>query len=225
MLSFTKNKISDLSMKLSAEQIVRISKILLIDDEPPELINDLKKSGFSVDHEADLSPDNLHILERQHYNLVILDFGGVGSKMAGSKGEEGLSLLRYIKRRYPATIVLAYTSKALTTEHADFFRLADGVLLKDLGIGDSMEKIEEALAQAHEITNLWKGILHAAAIESGSKNDLDLQHKFVKYSDRPQKLESIRSRVAGSLTDESRSKVASMLFEKLVEVCVKGAIG
>ena len=219
---FTKHKIDELTIKLSRDEILRKSRILIIDDERPELIDDLEKARFTVDYVSDISKDNLDAIERHPYNLVILDFGGVGSSFGG---EQGLSILRHIKRVHPSVVVLAYTSKALTTEHADFFRLADGVLLKDLGIGESMEKIEDALIKAHDIKNLWKGLLYAAGVEASSKQDFDLQDGFVRGIDKPKKWNTIRSKFSTSLDSEIGKKAALVVFEKLCELVVKSAIG
>ena len=98
----------------------------------------------------------------------MLDFGNVGKSFGA---DEGLSLLRHIKRVNPAIVVLSYTSRALSTVHADFYRHTDGVLAKDAGIAESLEKIEEGLKKAHSIDNVWLGLITLAGINPGSEED------------------------------------------------------
>ncbi len=221
-LGFRKRKIDEIKGKLSRDEILSKGRILLVDDEKPDLIEDLQRARLTVDYVSDISTSNLEVLDRHTYSLVVLDFGGVG---AGLGNEEGLSILRHIKRVYPATIVLAYTSKALTTEQSDFFRLADGVLLKDAGIAESLEKIEDALERSLDIKNLWKGMLHAAGIEPESSEDLELQDLFVRGLSDPSKLKVIGTKFAGFIKSEPAKKGASIAFEKLCEVALKSAIG
>src|SRR4051812_4790904 len=118
-----KHQIDELDIPpLSREDLLRRSRILVIDDERPDLIDDLKKRHFFVDHLPDITKENLDEIERPFYDLIILDFGNVGTSIGD---DHGLSILRHIKRINPTAMVLAYTSKALGTEHAEFFRMAD----------------------------------------------------------------------------------------------------
>jgi len=166
---FEKKTIASISQKLPRAELVRRSRILIIDDEIPELINDLKGARFSVDHVADIDTTNMDLIDKRIYDLILLDFGKIGSHFGD---DEGLSLLRHIKRINPTVVVLAYTSKALKSDHADFYRLPDGVLSNDAGITDSMEKIEEGLRKAHNIQNVWNGLLTVCDIKPNSEEDL-----------------------------------------------------
>ena len=100
--------------------------------------------------------------------MILLDFGDVGAAFGQ---DQGLSLLKHIKRVNPAIVVLSYTSKALETRHADFYRQTDGALAKDAGIQESLEKIEDALRKAHSIKNVWTGLLCLCDVTPGSAED------------------------------------------------------
>ncbi len=95
---FVKHKIEELELKLNRDDLIRRSRILIVDDEKPDLIDDLQKARFSVDYLPDVTPENLHELERSEYDLVILDFGNVGSRMGP---QQGLELMKHIKRVRP----------------------------------------------------------------------------------------------------------------------------
>ena len=204
MLSiFPKKTISSLTGKLPREELLRRSRILVIDDEPPDLLKDLKAARFSVEHVVDINNSNMDMIDRPFFDLILLDFGNVGTTFGN---DHGLSLLKHIKRVNPAVIVFAYTSKALRTEHADFYRLADGVLAKDAGIAESMEKIEDGLRKAHSLTNIWCGLLAVCDIAPGSKEDADLQDLLVRGLNSQSKMQKLRSEVMKVLSSEQRKK-------------------
>lgn len=219
---FKKESISNLTSKISREDLRRRSRILIIDDEKPELIEDLKAGHFAVDHVDDINKQNLDVIEAKYYDLILLDFGDVGSDLGK---DEGLSILRHIKRVNPAIIVLAYTSKALTVEHSDFFRMSDGTLAKDAGIQESMEHIEEALQKATSIENLWNGLLSVTGVTEGSDEDLELQDLFVRGLSKKSKMGKLKFKINEILQSAEAQKSATILLTKLVEVGVKGVVG
>lgn len=97
---FSKRSIDEVKVSLSRDELLRRSRLLVVDDERPEIVDDLKKARFSVDYESDITRDNMHVLESS-YDLILLDYGNVG-KSFGS--DEGLSLLKYIKRINPSVV-------------------------------------------------------------------------------------------------------------------------
>jgi len=219
----SKLRLDSIRNSLPREELVRRSRILVIDDERPELIDDLHRSHFSVDYEPDIKPENLaEVLDRRLYDLVLLDFGQVGEQLGR---EQGLSILRHIKRVNPAVVVLAYTSKALSAEQADFYRLADGVLPKDAGIADSMRRIEEALQTAHSVENIWRGVLAIAGVVPGSVTDKEWQDLLVRGIRNQSKLPKFRAELVSKVGPEIAQKIAIGLAEKLVEIGVRAAMG
>lgn len=219
---FKKNSINEIKINLSREDLLRRGRVLVIDDERPDLIDDLTDARFAIDYVPDITQKNLHLIDQPAHDLIILDFGSVGTEFGN---DEGLSLLRHIKRVNPSVVVYAYTSKALTIEHADFYRLADGTLQKDAGIGESTEKIEEGLKKALSIENLWSGMLNLAQIDAGSKEDLELQNSYVKALKKQNKIPALRAKIVTLLSSEGAKKIGMMVFEKLLEIGVKTVIG
>jgi DNA-binding response OmpR family regulator len=215
-------RLDSLAAPLSRDELLRRSRILVVDDERPDLIDDLEHAHFAVQYVADITKDNIDLIERPLYDLVLLDFGNVGNAFGH---DSGLSLLRHMKRVNPALVVLAYTSKSLGTEHADFYRLADGVLAKDDGIGESTQKIEEALRKAHSIDNLWKGVLAVAGIAPNSKQDLEWQALVVKGSKDRRKLAILKDKVRDAIGSEAAEKVITGLVGKILEVSLKAVLG
>jgi DNA-binding response OmpR family regulator len=219
---FKKHKIDEIEKRIPREDLLQRSRILVIDDEEPDLLADIRQSGFAVDYQPDITNINLSEVDKPKYDLIILDFGSVGTAFGP---DQGLSLLKHIKRVNPTAHILAYTSKALGTEHAEFFRLADGVLPKDAGISESMEKIEEALAKSRSIQNTWKGLLNAAGVVLGSKADEEWQDLFVRGLSKPKKLRALREKIVNSVSSEFGQGLSLMVLEKLIELAAKHTLG
>jgi DNA-binding response OmpR family regulator len=222
VFGFTKKKISEIKINLSREEIINRGRILIIDDERPDLIEDLEKARFSVNYVEDITKQNLNLIDQSTFDLIILDFGNVGKSFGA---DEGLSLLKHIKRVNPSTVVYAYTSKALGTKHADFYVLTDGYLQKDAGIGESTEKIEEGLRKAMSIENLWTGMLNIANIKPGSKEDLELQDLYVRALNKQTKIPALRGKVTSFFSNEEARKIGTTVLTKLLELGIKSVIG
>ena len=56
---FEKRRIDSLIVKMPREELVRRSRILIIDDERPELMDDLRAAHFSVDHVTDIGAEKI----------------------------------------------------------------------------------------------------------------------------------------------------------------------
>jgi DNA-binding NarL/FixJ family response regulator len=219
---FKSYKVEDLKTHLSREELIRRSRILIIDDERPDIIDDLKKAGFAIDYETDMTSDNMKIIENSVYDLLLLDYGNVG-KSFGT--HEGLDLLKHIKRVNPAIIILAYTSKNLSSDQADFYRLTDGVLSKDAGIQTSLEKIEEGLEKAHSIQNIWGSFLQIAGISVGSEEDKEWQNLYIKSFNSKKKLIKLKQKAAEVLKSDNSKKIGFALLEKGIELSIKHIFG
>ena len=213
-----RHKIDELDLKSSREDLLRRSRVLIVDDERPDLIEDLTQGGFAVDYQADITSGNMALVDKLKYDLIILDFKNVGVAFGP---DEGLDLLRHIKRVNPSVIVFAYTSKSLAPEHADFFRSADGVLKKDAGIAESLEKIEDGLRRARSIQNLWTSLLSIAGIQPGSKEDFEWQDLYVRGLTKHSKKESFRDKVLSTAGGEDGQQIGVFILEKLFEIGVK----
>lgn len=220
---FSKPKtITSISAPLTRDELLRRSRILVIDDQRPDIVDDLKKAHFAVDYEPDIDAGKIDLIDKQIYDLILLDFGNVG-RAFGS--DEGLSLLRHIKRVNPAVVVISYTSKALGASQADFYRLSDAVLSKDAGISESLEKIELELRRAHSIGNVWSGLLTVCGIQPGSKEDIKWQDLLVRGLNKKSKIEALKASVLKMLTSEQMQKTGTILLTKVIELAVKSSTG
>lgn len=156
--------LSTFDAALPREELIQKGRIAIIDDEDPLLIEHMRRSQFSVDH--DKTGDDLRNYEAQLYDVAIVDYYGVGQQLGAG---QGLDLLKHIRRVSPRTRLIAYTTRSLNASESEFFRLSHIVLPKDMGLGDSMNLIEDQLRKALSKEHLFEAILTKLSITSGEE--------------------------------------------------------
>lgn len=150
---------------MSRDVLIQSARILFVDDETPLLIAHLTKAGFSVDHDKTGDECEAQIVG-QSYDVAILDYSGVGTKYGE---EQGLDLLKFIRRVSPRTRIISYTSKALKSGESDFYRLSDQVLAKDAGLRESLEYVEEQIRKAFSKQYLFDSLMKKLELSSGTE--------------------------------------------------------
>jgi DNA-binding NarL/FixJ family response regulator len=151
--------------------------------------------------------------------LIILDFGGVGKKFGQ---DQGLSLLKHIKRVNPATIVLAYTSKSLPAEQSEFYRLTNGTLSKDAGIQESFSKIEDSLREALNIERIWAAVLQLVVKDPEDKKEL--QATLMKCL-KKNKFDNLNEQLAHHVGAAIKDTLVGVLVQKLISLALTGTMG
>jgi DNA-binding response OmpR family regulator len=174
MWPFKNKALSDFDHEHTRDELIRRGRILVIDDEDPEIVAELKKKRFAVDH--DKNGDDLAGIESHHYDVVLLDYSDVGKKYGGT----GLGILHHIKRVSPMTFVIAYTSRALVAKVSDFYRLADDVLEKDTGLDESLACIENGLSRSLKKERLFSGIMEIAGLKNNQATVEELRETLLK---------------------------------------------
>ena len=118
-----------------------LKKILIVDDEPTILLTlsyALRSKDVDVITASRLEPAE-EALKKHTFDLVIADI-----RMSGMLGEEGLELLTYIKRNWPATKVIIMTAHGTDEVRQDAYdRGAVHYYQKPVDIRELMRKIEE----------------------------------------------------------------------------------
>lgn len=159
---------------ISREKLIQNGRIVIIDDEDPLIVEELRKVGFAVDH--DKSGDDLSKLDNQLYDVAVVDFHGVGKRLGAN---QGLELLKHIRRVSPRTRLIAYTSRSLSASESEFFRLSHIVMPKDMGLGDSMKLIEDQLRSAFTKEHLFEALVSKLGV-AGPEEKMKLQEALVK---------------------------------------------
>ena len=206
----TKNSIEGYNPHFSSYQLKIKSRIIVVDDERPELIDELSSEGYAVDYDetGELA------VERAKNNLVsliILDFKGVGRKYGD---EDGLSLLKHLRMINPSIYILAYTSKPLISKQSDFFRITDGTLEKDAGLTESVEQVENALRKSFDLRRIFDAIIKLQDI-NGQEEINKLEKAFIESVHKKDKSEIYK--VLSTVTQISVKELAEGTIGKLVE--------
>ena len=193
---------------LTRERLVQAGRIIVVDDEEPLLIEELRKEGFAVEH--DKTGNDVHNLENQIYDVAILDYHGVGQRLGPS---QGLDLLKHIRRVSPRTRLVAYTSRSLNASEAEFFRLSHAVLPKDLGLCDSLALVEGELRKSFEKEHLFEAMLAKLSIADPQQKDR-IRAALVRSLGRgdEQRFKEKLTRLAGKTAEKAVEIIISKLF-------------
>jgi CheY-like chemotaxis protein len=87
------------------DEIRKRARILVIDDQEFPYAKLFERDGYSIKKWDDV--DNLTELEQGDHDLILLDLQGVGK---AESAEEGLGILKHIRTRRPAQIIIAYSN-------------------------------------------------------------------------------------------------------------------
>lgn len=193
---------------LPREELIQNGRIAFIDDEEPLLLDHIRKSQFSVDHDKDGA--DLRNYDDQLYDVAVVDYYGVGQHLGSG---QGLDLLKHIRRVSPRTRLIAYTSRSLNASESEFFRLSHVVLPKDMGLGDSMAVIEDELRKALGKEHLFDAIitkLSVANADDREKMRAALANALTKRDKT--KFKEYVSRAVGVASEKTVEAVINKLF-------------
>lgn len=107
------------------EQIVKRSRLLVIDDQDFSYMPLFKRDGYAVEKVANLR--RLPEIESGRYDVILLDLFGVGDK---ESADQGFGVLQHIRQHNPAQLVVAYSNAEWSLDYQPFFEDADAVLHK-----------------------------------------------------------------------------------------------
>lgn len=127
--------------EIPLKQIIARVRILVIDDQEFPYVKLFRRDGYNVDKWKDVS--RLAHIEQGEYDLILLDLQGVGAAI--SSADEGLGVLRHIKKVRPTQLVIAYSNAQFPLQYQPFFELADGVMQKSADYLDFKRKVDDLL--------------------------------------------------------------------------------
>jgi hypothetical protein len=199
-----KPTLSSFDASITRERLIQSGRLVVVDDEEPLLIEELRRVGFAVDHDRD--GRDLRNYDSQIYDVAIIDYHGVGQHLGPA---QGLDLLKHIRRVSPRTRLVAYTSRSLSAGESEFFRLSHAVLPKDLGLGDSLALVEGELRKAFAKDHLFDALVQKIALAD------------------PVERQRMQAMLVKALTTRNESqfkeyvaKVAGQAAEKTVEIVI-----
>jgi len=159
LLKRPKYNLEDFRPQISIGDQIKRTRILVIDDNEDEFpFKVLRAEGFSIDYWPDIK--DLSKLEHSFYDIIILDICGIGLEY--DEANEGVGILRHIKRVNPAQIVVAYSGQAHESSRIPFFKLADQYVPKPanaLTWRECLDDLIQTKLTTHYFWNCLKQIL------------------------------------------------------------------
>jgi DNA-binding NarL/FixJ family response regulator len=205
-----KTSITLMSEALPRQEVLRRGRIAVLDDEVPEMLPDLSGHGLAVTHIISTEDAQFQSLADGYYDLLLLDYGGIGPRFGK---DEGLDVLKYLKRVNPALRILAFTARTFDASKADFFRLCDGIVKKDAGIREMLEQIEANLSEVLTPAYQFAALERAIGLSNGNAGEIE---------------KAMSKAIAGRGTRDSAIQTAKRFAkggsEKVLEVLVAKAI-
>lgn len=214
-----KRLVGQISDRLPRDELVKRARVAIVDDEEPEVLADLRHQGISVDYLQSTEDPSFCKVESGLYDLLLLDYGGVGD----SFGDQGLDVLRHLRRVNPGLRILAYTARTFDASKADFFRLADGVLKKDAGIRETLEEIESQLRDSMTPAFQWNLLCAALSLDPLSAAGRQLEKALSKLVGKPaanRKAVAIAECITGAAVSGATKAVVGKLLSFATGVLV-----
>jgi CheY-like chemotaxis protein len=180
--------------EIPLKEIVARVRILVIDDQDFPYVKLFKRDGYNIERWKDVG--KLTQVEQGDYDLILLDLQGVGSAISVS--EQGLGVLRHIKKVRPTQLVIAYSNAQFPLQYQSFFELADGVLQKSADYLDFKRKVDELL-QAHFSVGFQIRRIEREFSQAGLSPDKGA--KLARRALRTRDTEAMRSYLAKHMDD------------------------
>lgn len=134
-------------------------EILIIDDNPPAMLETLRRSGFRVRDMQDI--DTIETVEP--YPIVACDIQGIGTKFRPGESNGGLYVLSEIRKYYPDKYLIQYSTKPQPI--AASLNKADVIFPKDTSIEAWQNKLEASLKELGNPKKRWIKIRTRLSLE------------------------------------------------------------
>jgi len=126
---------------LSAEELKKKTHVLFVDDEPVgSLVENIQNAGWTAKQVYDV--ENLDCPDVKNADIIFMDYKNVGIKLTPS--EEGIGLMKALKRKYPEKHIIFYSGYAGTIPGQTFYGVADDWIIKSADTYEYIDRIEKA---------------------------------------------------------------------------------
>ncbi len=218
---FSRRQLDELTEPLPRAQLLQRGRVAVVDDEKPEMLDDLKKMGLSIDHLASVGDQSFVRLEEGFYDLALLDYGGVGGAFGP---DEGLDVLRHLRRVNPGLRILAFTGRTFDASKADFFRNCNGVVKKDSGIRELLETIEFHLAEVMTPAHHWNVLRGALGVSVSARKLRQIEKSVLRAKRRPDGTGAEIKGIVSAAIGSGASKAIEATVEKLITLAIAAAL-
>lgn len=154
-ISFFYKKITELSGELatkdvSLSELKRKTEILIIDDEEFSYFEPLQKHEYNITQKKDLTD----LRDAEAFKIVLCDIRGVGNFLTSEFG--GAYLIKQLKKKYPAKIIIAYTANEYSAKFEEFLSYADDIISKgSYALEDWTSLLDRLLKELADPIKIW----------------------------------------------------------------------
>ena len=126
---------------LTIEEIKKRAQILFIDDQSYDaLLENIRNAGWNVKQVKEVN--SLDSEEIKNADIIFVDYKDVGTILTPT--EEGIGLIKVLKRKYPEKHIIFYSGHAGFIPGHEVFDFADGWIQKNADLYVYIERIEAA---------------------------------------------------------------------------------
>jgi len=172
---FRRKSIDKLQFDMPFDEIRKRARILVIDDDPAAFpCTLLEKEGYNVRYWEKV--ENLHDLENGEFDIIVLDIYGVAS--LNISPNDGLGVLKHIKKHNRAQLVIAYSGHKHDFSQSEFWSLADDYLGKPSSLIECKQKIDDLLKSYFTPQHYWNiavSMLKEAGVKDKKLRSLERQ--------------------------------------------------
>lgn len=131
---------------IETAELKRRTRIVFIDDEPADsLLKTIREAGWSVQQLTDIANINEETVRTA--DIVFMDYKGVGKALTPS--QEGVGLMKHLRRNYPKKHIVFYSGFAGFIPGHEVIGLADSWIQKGADPFEYIDLIEQAARKIH----------------------------------------------------------------------------
>lgn len=195
-------------------------KIGIIDDKPFDPARNLRNFGYDISEIGDVK----NLSEVEKYAIILCDLMGVGLNFDSDL--QGATLVREIRRNYPAIMIGAYSGASSSSKNVQRSKIyADKFIVKDADNEEWTDHLDELICEALDTKNVWFRIRSSLVEQKiGTKLLLQIEDEYVR-SIRYKKanLDSIHNIISSKNTSDSVRGIltglaSSAIFKLIVGV-------
>lgn len=149
-------KISELNGELimrdiSLSELKKKMEILIVDDEEFSYFESLQKHEYNITQKKDLTD----LRDAEAFKIILCDIRGVGNFLESEFG--GAYLIKQLKEKYPAKIIIAYTANEYSAKFEQFLSYADEVVPKgSYALEDWTSLLDRLIKELADPVKIWE---------------------------------------------------------------------
>ncbi len=156
--------------------------------------------------------EDLPKIERNFYDIILLDVQAVGKQLSS---KQGLGVLEHIRKTAPAQIVIAFSNADYSLKYQEFFKMADRVLSKGADYVDFKRQVDELLRSRFSLGFYIEKVLSVVGSNVDDEGRLERETRKAILRNNPQKL---RKYLIEKISDEGTLQAVLSVVNLAIEV-------